>query len=96
MSVIEHWTATRMEAIGLRRDFIEARHIADYEAEGWTVEGPFVPAEQLQGAVDRAEKAEAELAKVESILVAADRVREAYDAMLDGRKLGPLPDFGGQ
>jgi phage gp16-like protein len=49
-----------------------------------------------QGAVARAEKAEAELAKVEAVLVAADRVREAYDAMLDGRALGRLPDFGGQ
>lgn len=41
----------------------------------------------------RALKAEAELVKVETILVAADRVREAYEAMLDGRKLGRLPDF---
>jgi Ethanolamine utilization protein EutJ (predicted chaperonin) len=34
-----------------------------------------------------------ELSKVESVLVAADRVREAYEAMIDGRSLGRLPDF---
>lgn len=33
----------------------------------------------------------AQLAKVESVLVAADRLHEAYDAMLDGQDIGRLP-----
>lgn len=36
----------------------------------------------------------AELARAESVLVAADRVREAYEAMLDGRDIGRLADWG--
>lgn len=34
-----------------------------------------------------------ELEAVEAVLVAADRVREAYDAMLAGRDVGRLPDW---
>lgn len=47
----------------------------------------------VEGLQSEVERLSEELAKVESVLVAADRVREAYDAMLEGRKLGPLPDF---
>jgi hypothetical protein len=57
----------------------------------------YVPAEQLRGAVERAEKAEAELRKAEPVLVAADRIREAYEAMMEGRDVGRLADWtGGQ
>jgi hypothetical protein len=35
----------------------------------------------------------AELARAEAVLVAADRVREAYEAMMDGRDVGWLADW---
>lgn len=43
--------------------------------------------------VDERDKLRAELAKAEPILVAADRISEAYQAMLEGRDIGRLPDW---
>jgi hypothetical protein len=39
------------------------------------------------------ERLRAELAKAEPVLVAADRIHDAYAAMLLGRDLGRLPDW---
>jgi hypothetical protein len=89
---------TRLECTdcgAIQRHEADCRHAGAVKSEQceWV---EYVPATTHRGAVERAEKAEAELAKVEAVLVAADRVREAYDAMLAGRTLGRLPDFGGQ
>jgi hypothetical protein len=31
--------------------------------------------------------------RIEAVLVAADRLREAYEAMIEGRDIGWLPDW---
>lgn len=98
MNLLRHWTEAEVRprcqhcphTLADERSFMCSDCAAQADDEVQTLR------DQFAGAVERAEKAEAELAKVEAILVAADRVREAYDAMLDGRKLGRLPDFEGQ
>lgn len=91
MNLLRHWTEAEVRprcqhcphTLADERSFMCSDCAAQADDEVQTLR------DQFAGAVERAEKAEA-------ILVAADRVREAYDAMLDGRKLGRLPDFEGQ
>lgn len=64
----------------------------------------FVPWRLAQDAIDeliaerdslrsRVKELEAERERAEAVLVAADRVKEAYDAMIEGRDVGFLPDW---
>jgi hypothetical protein len=39
------------------------------------------------------ERLQTELRRAEAVLVAADRIVTAYEAMLEGRDLGDLPDW---
>jgi hypothetical protein len=96
MAVIERW---RVFTCPIHRDSLYPgqwscsaghEHVQAVELE-------VVPVTAYQGAVERAEKAEAELRKAEPVLVAADRIREAYEAMMEGRDVGRLADWtGGQ
>jgi hypothetical protein len=44
-------------------------------------------------ACEQLEQMRAELRSAEPVLVAADRVREAYEAMIEGRDVGRLPEW---
>jgi hypothetical protein len=49
--------------------------------------------ERLGEAEETLDEMRVELAGAEQVLVAADRLREAYEAMPEGRDLGRLPDW---
>jgi hypothetical protein len=60
---------------------------------GWTINHLLEAEEALRCAEQEAGRLRAELAKQEAVLVAADRVHEAYSAMLEGRDVGRLADW---
>jgi hypothetical protein len=67
--------------------------VGNRERFGWTINHLLECEEALRCAEQEAGRLRAELAKQEAVLVAADRVREAYEAMIEGRNIGRLPEW---
>jgi hypothetical protein len=67
--------------------------VGNRERFGWTINHLLEAEEALRCAEQEAGRLRAELAKQEAVLVAADRVYEAYSAMLEGRDVGRLADW---
>jgi hypothetical protein len=74
------------------RDLYE-NAVGNRERFGWTINHLLEAEEALRCAEQEAGRLRAELAKQEAVLVAADRVYEAYSAMLEGRDVGRLADW---
>lgn len=97
MSVIRHWVAydptdDKIPHVMIR----DERELDDHRAYGWTIEGPFVHADQLTGAVKALEEIKANEGKVcESFMECTHRACQSSvsawmiaDAYLTGRQPG--------
>jgi hypothetical protein len=76
--------ALREENARLRELYENA--VQNRDRFGWTINHLLECEEALRTAQE-------EMAKAEPVLVAADRVREAYDAMTEGRDIGRLSEW---
>jgi hypothetical protein len=64
--------------------------VGNRERFGWTINHLLECEEALRSAEQEAGRLRAELAKQEAVLVAAERIYDAYGAMLEGRDAGRL------
>lgn len=87
-----HWLATIAGAgyVAVPRT---AEDAADYRAQGWKVEGPFAPAEQLAGAVDALERLASAIENVQVFGVRTDKT-EVAEAWKEARST--LERIGGR
>jgi hypothetical protein len=71
LSVIEHWLAAPPRGGWADAVVTDEASLEDYRLQGWRVSGPYVPAEQLRGAVEEAERLRAEWRKADDGWIAA-------------------------
>jgi hypothetical protein len=67
--------------------------VGNRERFGWTINHLLEAEEALRCAEQEAGRLRAELAKQEAVMVAVDRIYDAYGAMLEGRDVGRLPEW---
>jgi hypothetical protein len=90
---IEHWLARLPSMIG--PVVLDANNVRAYRDSGWTVEGPFVPADHLRGAVALLEEVRKRSSRPFGGHAPYD-LAVRIERFLDDGVYEPHPDAGGQ
>lgn len=91
----------RQRQVGdLKRENERLRELYDnlrgFKEKGWTIDHLMECEEALRCVEAEVERLRAQIVLMEPVLVAADRTRMAYDAMLEGRDIGRLDEWTAQ